>query len=142
MSFFMTFIEDTNLDMLPIFLYIWGMKTPVALLQEEIARRLKTLREGAGKSQVELAARMKVPRTTISNIEGGRQGMPLILIYQFCKDLGISIQDLLPSVQEFEQLCQQTVELGGVTKTVPPLLAAQLRSLATNCPSLTEEDTP
>ncbi|MFK5915548.1 MAG: helix-turn-helix domain-containing protein [Woeseiaceae bacterium] len=53
-------------------------------------------RKFAGYTQGELAKELGVSRTTIANIEGGRQKTPLHMIYILGPLLGVQVHDLLP----------------------------------------------
>jgi transcriptional regulator with XRE-family HTH domain len=63
---------------------------------EEIGRRIKKARETQGLSQAALARMVKMARTSISNIEAGRQGMAVDTLYNLADALEIEAADLLP----------------------------------------------
>lgn len=66
-----------------------------------IGERLKNRREEVGISQVELAENIKeIGRTSISNIEKGRQQTPIHVLYKICNELAIDINSILPTQAE------------------------------------------
>ena len=58
---------------------------------------LRTLREAAEISQVELARRAGVPRETICRIERGHQSPTVAMLARLAKALGVNAAALLPS---------------------------------------------
>lgn len=70
----------------------------LARLYYEVGQRLIEKRENAGLTQVVLAKRLKVSRTTITNIEAGKQRPPIHQLYRIAKILGVHAWDLLPDV--------------------------------------------
>jgi transcriptional regulator with XRE-family HTH domain len=70
---------------------------------------------GRGLTQEELAARVKLSRTSIANIEAGRQRVPLHMIYTFAQALSVAPESLLP-------------EADGSEPAVRPELVADLGS--------------
>lgn len=91
-------------------------------LEDALAERLHLRRREAGFSQEELAKRLEVPRTTISNIEGRRQGITVPLLYGICRVFGINPADFLLSMDEYEQLNHRPIAIGNVELSVPPKL--------------------
>lgn len=63
----------------------------------EIGGRIRAERGALGFSQVELAKEVGLTRTSIINIEAGRQRLPLCTLYSIANALGISVFCLLPS---------------------------------------------
>ncbi len=62
----------------------------------EFGAKLKLAREKAGLTQKELAERVELPRTSVTNIEHGRQRIALHQLVQLASALGTEPLDLLP----------------------------------------------
>lgn len=69
-------------------------------LYQILGNRIKTRREEIRLNQNELGEKAGVGRTSISNIEQGRQKPPLSVIYNICHALDIDIHSVLPSYNE------------------------------------------
>lgn len=65
--------------------------------------RIKKRREESDLSQGELSERIKLGRTSISNIEAGRQQTPLNILYEICAALDIDVHAILPTYAEIQQ---------------------------------------
>lgn len=61
---------------------------PVSINQMELARRLRLARTGVGLSQDAVAAELKVPRPTISQIEAGKRGVSSLELMKLAKLYG------------------------------------------------------
>lgn len=71
-------------------------KTQSIIVYKIIGKRIKLAREKLGMSQDDLAVQVGVLRTSITNLEAGRQKLPLEGLYQVAEVLQIKIKDLLP----------------------------------------------
>lgn len=69
-------------------------------LYKTIGERLKQLRLEAGMTQAQLAAATGVLRTSVTNIEAGRQKPPLHLLYRMCVVLDVEVSSIVPSNEE------------------------------------------
>lgn len=65
-------------------------------LYSEIGKRIRTERDALGFSQIDLAAEIGLTRTSIVNIESGRQRLPIHVLYAIAEALAVSVRDLLP----------------------------------------------
>ncbi len=65
-------------------------------LYYEIGKRIKAERETLGFAQKELADEVRLTRTSIVNIEAGRQRLPIHVLYAIADALGVSVSCLLP----------------------------------------------
>lgn len=63
-------------------------------------RRLREARERAGLTQGQLGEAVGLSRTSITNIEYGRQGIPLHALYALAQSLNIEPVELLPEPSE------------------------------------------
>ena len=80
------------------------MPTFNSVLYDILGKKLKYKREELCYSQDELSQKLlNLSRTSISNIEKGRQQPPLHVIYQLCNVLKVDIHTILPSFSEIEE---------------------------------------
>ncbi|MGG1515540.1 helix-turn-helix transcriptional regulator [Paenibacillus oryzisoli] len=70
------------------------------LLYKEIGTRIKTFREKKKWTQEELADRVHRSRTSITNIEQGKQRFQIHSLYEIAETLGITPLELLPQPAE------------------------------------------
>ncbi len=68
-------------------------------LYVELGRRIRRVREGK-LSQEELAVRVGLTRTSITNIEKGRQKLMVHTLWAIAKVLAVDVDTLLPSASE------------------------------------------
>lgn len=65
-------------------------------IYEQIGKRVNTVRKRLGLSQEALATQVSLTRTSITNIERGRQGMMVHTLVQLASALRVPIAELLP----------------------------------------------
>lgn len=65
-------------------------------LYRELGRRLRAARRNAQLTQAALAERVGVSRTSITNVEQGNQHVPIHVLYELARALGVSPASLLP----------------------------------------------
>jgi DNA-binding XRE family transcriptional regulator len=106
-----------------------GMKTNEALLYQKLGQQLRQKREIANLTQAQLAEGVGLLRTSITNIEAGRQKAPLHLIYELCAIFQVEIKDILPLMSELAETKNSTIEIGGRLKNVPPRSAELIDEL-------------
>lgn len=63
----------------------------------ELGRIISQKRKGTHLNQAALGAKVGLSRTSITNIECGRQQVALHMLYELANALGIEPQDLLPA---------------------------------------------
>jgi transcriptional regulator with XRE-family HTH domain len=74
-------------------------------LYKQFGQLLRNLRTEAGLTQDEVAERVKLKRTSVTNIERGRQHIALHQLYLLAAAVGKSPSDLLPDVEAaYEEL--------------------------------------
>lgn len=66
------------------------------MTQYDLPRRLYSLRKNAGISQDELARRMEVDRSTISNFERGKRELTVDGLLKYRDIFGVSVSELIP----------------------------------------------
>ncbi len=65
-------------------------------LYREFGEILRSYRKAAGLTQSEVAERVQLQRTSITNIEKGRQHVPLHQVFRLASAVGAEPADLLP----------------------------------------------
>ena len=86
-------------------------------LYETIAKRIKSRRERALLTQADLAKKVHLLRTSVSNIEAGLQRPPLHVLYEICEALNMEILELLPEKGVVRSA--RSVSLDDVEKVLP-----------------------
>lgn len=74
------------------------------ITKKELGKRIKKFREDFDLSQEELAARLSLPRPSISQIESGQREVSSIEVAKLSKIFGVSIDDLLS--RDLEKKCR------------------------------------
>jgi DNA-binding XRE family transcriptional regulator len=108
-----------------------------AHLYELIGTRLRDVRERKRPrvTQEDLARMVKLERTSISNIESGKQRAPLHILYRICAILGADVTHIFPSfsdvslADEVTEAKQSTVQLGNERIKLPEQVANIVRRL-------------
>lgn len=70
-------------------------------LYASLGHRIRALRKQSGLSQDDLASRLGLLRTSITNIESGRQKLTLASLYKLSAAFNVSFDYLLPPLDEF-----------------------------------------
>ena len=79
-------------------------------LYREFGELLRAHRSKAGLTQSQVAARVGLQRTSITNIEQGRQHLPLHQLFRLASAVGAEPQELLPrQASAFEDLLSPQV---------------------------------
>src|SRR5262249_47969499 len=103
----------------------------MAINERELYRRIGALirerRQALGMSQAQLGKAVGLLRTSITNIEAGRQRVPIHMLYQLSQLLKIDAVTLLPSNAEIEHTESIPVKIEGITRDVSPKTAEFLR---------------
>ena len=105
------------------------MQVDETLLYNLIGSTIKQQRRKAEMTQEQLADAVGVLRTSITNIEAGRQKLPLYLLYEVCIALGVEIATILPTNAAVSQPTTRSISIDGVIKQVPPKTAEFLKQL-------------
>lgn len=102
-------------------------------LYEILGARLRDAREQHRPrlTQTTLSKALGVERTSISNIEAGKQRPPLHVLYKLCGLLRLDIGDVLPPMEEIEAELQkhgnakeEEIQVGSKSQFVPPKTSA------------------
>jgi transcriptional regulator with XRE-family HTH domain len=93
-------------------------------LYAHIGEQLKNHREARDWTQLELADRVKLERTSITNIERGKQKLPIHVLFSICRSLGITVNDVLPRMDQVSREEEmKRVSIGLTTVNVPASFA-------------------
>lgn len=95
--------SDTNIgnyDKVELSSTLGGDKFLSPNLYEIIGRKVKNFREDKKISQTELGDKVKLTRSSVANIESGRQKVQIDTLYNIAQTLEVEIQDLLPTLAE------------------------------------------
>ncbi|MBK3528651.1 helix-turn-helix transcriptional regulator [Streptomyces sp. MBT67] len=65
-----------------------------------VGDRIRDARSAARLTQAELAASLGLARSSIANIEGGRQRLPLHMFVMITKTLNVNVAELLPDITQ------------------------------------------
>ena len=103
------------------------MQVNETVLYNLIGERVRRQRVQMDMTQAQLADAVGVLRTSIANIEAGRQKPPLHLLYKLCMELGVEVADILPSNAVISQPTTVTIE--GTPKEEFPKTAEFLMQL-------------
>lgn len=75
------------------------MKTDPQLVREWLGRKIKARRKYLKMKQADLADLMEITRTSVANIETGRQNIGIERLVQFADALNCDLADLLPKIR-------------------------------------------
>lgn len=87
------------------------MAVDQAKLYREIGARIRARRDGLNKTQAALAADVGLSRPSLANIERGRQNLLIHQLYILSTSLKLNIQDLLPAVQEIDEIDSEELKM-------------------------------
>ncbi|MFN0292829.1 helix-turn-helix domain-containing protein [Pedobacter helvus] len=106
-------------------------------LSKFLGNKIRERRVKIGLNQEELSEKISLTRTSISNIEAGRQLPPIDVLYNICNTLGTEIHFFLPTFKEVNSLISEenttldklkTKHLSeGSIKTVQDILSKKKR---------------
>jgi transcriptional regulator with XRE-family HTH domain len=110
------------------------MEIDQATLYQHVGATIRRQREARGITQAQLATAVGLLRTSIVNVEAGRQRAPLHTLYPICAILGIEVADLLPSVHMVISETQLILPIDGIDRVVPARTAAFVSGLLNDKP--------
>jgi transcriptional regulator with XRE-family HTH domain len=105
------------------------MEIDQTTLYQHIGAAIRRKRDARGMTQAQLATAVGLLRTSIVNLEAGRQRAPLHTLYPICAVLGIEVADLLPSVHAVLSENQLVLPIDGIDTVVPARTAAFVSEL-------------
>ncbi len=95
------------------------------LVGDSVRRR----RAEIGMTQARLASEIGVTRTSVTNVEIGRQKPPLHLLFKICAVLDVEVRDIVPESREVVLSEAVPVEVDGEVRLMPPKAAEALKRL-------------
>lgn len=100
-------------------------------LAQFIGKNIRERRQFFDINQEDLAEQIGLTRTSISNIEAGRQLPPLDILYKICHSLGSELPDLLPSYSQVSSLASENESTFDKLKTnnVPASSIKRIKSI-------------
>lgn len=98
-------------------------------LYKIVGGKIREQRDADGVSQTKLGDEVNLLRTSISNIEAGRQRPPLHLLYQLCIALDLELSDVLPSKDEIRVKNLVSIKTVNGVREVPPKAAEMLNKM-------------
>ncbi len=105
------------------------MELDETTLYRHIGDAIRDRRHDRGWTQGQVAEAAGVLRTSVANVEAGRQRAPLHLIYRICAALNLEVGRVLPRVAQVAGTPNIPVELGQTVVDLPPKGAEFLREL-------------
>ncbi len=105
------------------------MELDERLLYETIGQGIRRRRLELGITQGQLAQTAGVLRSSIANVETGKQRSPLHLIYRLCAALNLDARQVLPDTSEVIRGSRIEVDTGDAVVEMPPAGAAVLKEL-------------
>lgn len=103
-----------------------------------VGARVRQRRQELGLTQAELARRISASRTSVSNLEVGRQHVPLHQLYSVARALDVHLLALLPEFGELADLERVQRSVGGVMKDVPARLERTITELLSEASEVTD----
>ncbi|BAY08196.1 helix-turn-helix domain-containing protein [Calothrix sp. NIES-2098] len=76
------------------------------ILYRLIGERIRCARERAGLSQAKLADKLHMSRTSVVNVEAGRQRLPLHVLWRIAEEVGTEAALLIPQQSEYHRETQ------------------------------------
>lgn len=100
-------------------------------LYTDIGARIRSARKLRGSTQSDLASAVKLKRSSVANMEAGRQHMLVHTLVLVAQSLDVPLEDLLPSTSELEKLARAPdsvlTELEGQPEATHDFVTAALR---------------
>lgn len=107
------------------------MTRPVEPLYGLIGAQVRAAREAAGLSQEQLAANVGLSRTSITNLEMGRQQTPLHVLYAIADAVGTPLKSLLPeTIEEFRPVAKDLIGSEDVERWAAQVISPRRASRA------------
>ncbi len=96
-------------------------------LYRKLGERIRQQRLSVNMTQEELATTIGMLRTSIVNIEAGRQKPPLHVLYQICRQLGAEPGAMMPALSDVNEV---QVTVAGDVQELPPQAASIFKKLS------------
>lgn len=104
----------------------------ISRLYAEIGESIRKGRVKSNLTQIELANIVELTRSSIANIEAGRQRPPVHIIFMIAQAFNVSAHELIPSTSELDTLATigPTPDLEGRDSATQEFITGVLRQLA------------
>lgn len=76
------------------------MKNPVDSVYVEIGKRIFEARNNKGFTQEQLAEKISLKRTSITNIEKGKQQLLVHMLIKIARELDVDVNNLIPEISD------------------------------------------
>jgi transcriptional regulator with XRE-family HTH domain len=93
-------------------------KSAISKVYRLLGELVRSRREALQITQEDLARRVGIARTSVSNIEKGRQRIPVHVLFALSDALGVEMANLLPS--RGLVLPSPSIQVHGMKKMAPP----------------------
>jgi transcriptional regulator with XRE-family HTH domain len=101
-------------------------------LYVRIGAQLKAIRTNSSNRQLtqeKLASIVGLERTSITNIEAGKQRLPLHVLYELCNALGVEVSEVLPPYNSIADSPQkEAVQIGDKSLELTSQIANLVRA--------------
>lgn len=87
-----------------------GLKMELASFYAEVGRLIRKHRRKKKITQEDLALRVSLTRTSITNIERGRQRLPLHTLVEIANKLSVDVASLLPAPSQDEGVLDRVLK--------------------------------
>ena len=101
----------------------------------DIGKRIATARLASGLTQADLGEAISLSRTSITNIEGGRQKILVHTLFDIAAVLHVDVKELLPQSLESTQTATQGRSLDSLDQAARVFIEQTLRSGTGEAPS-------
>lgn len=80
-------------------------------------------------NQEKLGQVLGLTRTSVTNIESGKQKISLDTLYKLCEEFSVEVSDLLPKLADVVVVPSKQIFVGGQSIDVPAKVAGVIQSL-------------
>jgi transcriptional regulator with XRE-family HTH domain len=98
-------------------------------LYKYVGAQLRARRQTLDLTQAQIGEQVGVLRSTIANIEAGRQRITLFVLYQICAVLELEVSMVLPMISTPNGTATVKMPINGMLQEVSPKTAEALKKL-------------
>jgi transcriptional regulator with XRE-family HTH domain len=92
-----------------------------AITEQQLAERIRTLRERLGLTQADVAERIDLSRSTLAQIELGQRKVTAMELIAFAKTFGVSVEELLDPKKEAQVKFEYGMRAASPRVSEPPV---------------------
>lgn len=104
-------------------------------IYNEIGKRIATARLASGLTQTDLGEAISLSRTSITNIEGGRQKILIHTLFDIAAALHVDVKELLPQPTDSTETMTRRGSLDTLDQAARTFIEQTLRSGTEEAPS-------